>query len=70
MKTYDQQLPISVINELRGVYKKVHGVALLEYLEEVYRKHKLKEGKKVHTNTDQEVCPTVVCSLGVEVKDI
>jgi superfamily II DNA or RNA helicase/HKD family nuclease len=70
MKTYDQQLPISVINELRGVYKKVHGVALLEYLEEVYRKHKLKEGKKVHTNTDQEVCPTVVCSLMVEVKDI
>lgn len=69
MVVFGQQLPVSIINELRGVYKNVHGVALLEYLEEVYRKHKLGDVKKTNNNSEQGACPIVVCSMGEEIND-
>jgi SNF2 family DNA or RNA helicase len=64
LHAFNNPLPVAIINELRGVYNKVHGIDLLEYLEEVYRRHKMSDLKKTNNGEDDETIPLVVCSLG------
>jgi len=65
LKVFNRQLPLSVINDLRGIYKKTHGIDLLEFLELVYKRHKLEENRKINNSNLENAVPIVVCSLGL-----
>jgi len=66
LKVFNRQLPLSVINDLRGIYKKTRGVDLLEFLELVYKRHKLEENRKKNQEVPDDAIPTVVCSMGMD----
>lgn len=69
LRVFNRVLSLSIINELRGVYNKSHGIALLEFLELVYKRHKMEEIRKSNNNDLEEAIPLVVCSLGVDKTD-